>query len=162
MYNVGEFVIGQLSLFAWREGKRLSPGCRAAYLGIAHIIKNRVESGWINGDWLRLIEDAPIHGADDMAAMDWRSMPDIHDKDFIWLHSMVGMLYDRKLDDQVTAAANTNWTKHQATMLKTLPRRGLFYCNLQLPIRPWFREKIICNPTEHPRQAEAGTVTFFG
>lgn len=159
--NIGEFVIGQIALLAWREGKRLSPGSRPAMLGIAHIVRNRVESGWLQGDWLKIIEEMPIHAAEEITATDLRSMPDVYDKDFIWLYAQVGMVYDRTLEDQITSGADSNWASHQASGMRTMKRKGLFYCNLQLPIREWFKDKILHSP-EHPRQAEAGTVTFFG
>ena len=160
--NTADFVIGQLSLLAWREGKRLSPGCRPAYLGIAQIIRNRVESGWLNGDWLKIIEEVPLHSANDIADMDWRSLPDIYDKDFRWLHSQVSMVYDRTLPDAVTSSASTIWAAHQSNAPRPQPRKGLFYANLQIPVREWFKDRILGNLADHPRLAEAGTITFFG
>lgn len=129
-------------------------------LGVAQVIRNRVESGWLNGDWLRILQEVPLHGAEEIAAMDWRTLPDIYDKDFRWLYTQVGMVYDRTLPDSITSSADQNWANHSAMGPKIQSRKGLFYCNLQLPIRPWFLEKIIHSP-EHQRQAEAGTITFF-
>ena len=159
--NIADFVITNLSLMAWREGKRLSPGCRPAMLGIALVIRNRVEVGWSDGDWIKIIEDAPIHAAENIEAMDFRSLPDIRDKDFLWLQSQVVRVYDRTLQDEITCSANVNWAAHDISKPREMPRKGLFYCNLQLPIRPWFLENIIRRPNDHFRQAEAGNVTFY-
>jgi len=71
--NVSEVVIGQLAFFSFREGQRMAPGCRTAMLGIAHVIRNRVEAGWSNGEWLKIIADAPIHASSKLAEMDFHS-----------------------------------------------------------------------------------------
>ncbi len=159
--NLSEFVIGQISLLAWREGRRLSPGCRPAMLGIAHVIANRSDSGWHSGDWSKILNEVPVHASEDMSAIDWRSLPDVYDKDFLWLHDRVGRIYDHSLKDEVTSSADTVWAGHSSGP-RMPPRRGLFYCNLRFPLRSWFVENIVRRPDEHPRQAEAGEITFYG
>lgn len=57
MVSLNDIAVMQLSFFAFREGKRLSPGSRDAMLGIAHVVGNRVEVGWHNKDWLRILAD---------------------------------------------------------------------------------------------------------
>src|ERR1041384_528236 len=66
--NIASFVAGQLALFAWREGERLSPGCPEVKLGIAHVIANRVSAGWEGGgDWLKILANAPVHSANNVS-----------------------------------------------------------------------------------------------
>lgn len=160
--NVAEFVIGQIALLAWREMKRLSPGCRPAALGIAHVIRNRVDAAWQGGDWLRILQEVPVHSAEEIIQHDWISLPDVYDKDFLWLHPEVSRLYqDRGCPDNITSSADITWAAHEATKPRLPRKKGLFYCNLQMPIRPWFLENIIRRPSEHPATATAGTINFY-
>lgn len=154
--NVSEVVITQLALFAYREGKRLSPGCRPAMAGVAHVIRNRVEAGWQNGEWMKLIADSPIHSSSLVEDIDWKSYVDIFDQTFRWLHGQCTGIYDGSLKDDVTVAADARKAGGVG-----IPKRALFYANLQIPMRPWFRANILDQKTEHPRTADAGTITFF-
>lgn len=153
--NVADMVVGQLALFCFREGERLAPGSRPAKLGIAHVFRNRVESGWQNGEWMRLLADAPIHSASEIKDMDWRSYVDIWDSGFRWLHGQCSAVYDGSLKDEITISADPK--KAGGT---GMPKRALFYGNIQIPMRPWFVENIL-KSEQHPRTADAGTVTFF-
>ena len=160
--NVSPLVIDYLSLFAWREGRRLSPGCRPAALGIAHVIRNRVDSGWLSSDWLKIMNEIPVHSAENIAEMDWMTLPDVSDKDFQWIHSEVTRLYqDRMYPDTITVSADTTWASHRANTTRPGRPKGLYYCCLQRPIRQWFLDNIIHRPLDHPRTAESGTITFY-
>ena len=160
--NLAEFCIGQISLLSWREMKRLSPGCRPAALGIANVIRNRVDSGWASGDWLKILNDVPIHAAEEIVAIDWMTLPDVYDKDFLWIHSEVTRLYqDRMSPDTITVSADPTWAVHSANKPRAVRKKGLFYCNLQKPIRPWFLENIISRRDEHGATATAGEITFY-
>jgi len=115
-----------------------------------------VESGWQGGEWLRLLADADIHSSSLISEMDFRSYIDIWDSTFRWLHGQCTSIYDGSLKDDITVAADVRKAGG-----KGIPQRALFYANLQLPIRPWFMENIVHRKDEHPRTADAGTVTFF-
>lgn len=151
------FVSGQISLFAWHEGKRLAPGSRNAMLGIAHVIGNRVEGGWYNGDWLKILEEAPVHSASNRDEMQDSSLPDIWDKDFRWLHDRVEQIYDRTLTDTITRSAGTLEVGG-----KEQPRPGFYYANLNNMTREWFVKTIAKDPDNHPRTAECMPLVFFG
>lgn len=155
--NTAEVVTGQLAFFAYREGQRLAPGCRDAMKGIAHCMRNRVEAGMQNGDWMRLLTDVGIQSASTLEEMDFRSYVDLWDTTFRWLHKECSGIYDGTVKDTVTISPDTRWAGG-----KGMPMKALFWANLQHPIRPWFLENIVRKPQEHPRTADAGTVTFFG
>lgn len=155
--NVAAFVTDQLALFAFREGQRLSPGMREAKLGIANVIRNRLDAGWEGGDWLKIIHNAPVHAANNIEEMDFRSYVDIWSQDFRWLHDRCEQIYEGRLEDEITASADP-----KKAFGSGHSQRALFYGSLQSLTRQWFIEKIVSCPAEHPRLADAGTVTFFG
>jgi hypothetical protein len=154
--NVSEIVIGQLAFFSFREGQRLSPGSRPAMLGIAHCIRNRVEAGWSNGEWLKIIAEAPIHASSDVKEMDFHSYVDIWDQSFRWLYGQCSAVYDGSLKDEITVSADP-----KKAGVRGVPQRALFYGNIQMAVRHWFWENIVIQPSEHPRTATAGAVIFF-
>jgi hypothetical protein len=159
--NITDFTIGQITLFAWREGRRLSPGDRQGMKGIAEVIRSRVEKGWLDGDWLKVIEETPIHSANEIADMDWRTMPDPRDQDFVWLIGQVASIYARQGRIEVAVAPDVNFARPKANMPLSEPTRALFYGSLQSTLREWFIEKIVRSPLEHPRVADSGTISFY-
>lgn len=123
-------------------------------LGIAHIIKNRVDAGWESGDWFKVLYNVPVHSANNITDMDFRSLPDLWDASFRWLYSECERVYDGALDT-VTVSADPRKVGGRG-----MPQRALFYASLQNLTRDWFTEKIIKEPSHQPT-ATAGTVTFF-
>lgn len=148
-------VVTCLALHAWREGNRLAPGSRSAMAGIAHIIGNRVLAGMWDGDWMKVLAHAHETAAHE-PELDF-SYPDVWNPDWRWLEPEVTRIYENRRPDDVTCSANT--------MQAGFPggnRTGLFYCNLELPLRAWFKEKILGDPENHPRTAECHPLVFFG
>lgn len=146
-----DFIIGQLALFAYREGTRIAPGSRGAARGIAFIIGNRVrDGGWHDGDWLKVIENAPVHSAYEVADMDFRAMPDVWHPDWRALYATCQSIYEGSFIDDVTIAPKA----------AKLPP-SLFYANLNHKLREWFVEKIIRQPEAHPRTTECQPLVFF-
>lgn len=155
--NIAALVTGQLAMFAFREGERLSPGCREAKLGIAHVVRNRLDAGWDSGDWLKIIAGIPIHAANNVEEMDFKSYVDVWSQDFRWLYGKCEQLYEGRLEDDVTASADP-----KKAFGAGHSQRALFFGSLQSLTRQWFVDKIVKCPNEHPRLADAGTITFFG
>lgn len=164
--NITDYVVSQLVTFAWREGRRLSPGSRDAMLGIAHVIRNRVRQGWEGGDWLRLIQKTNIHSASLPEEHDTTSLPDIHDGDFRWLIQQVEQMYSGFSPD-VTGGANTRdlgSSRYDALHRPApvdIPKGALYYCDLNKITRDWFTEKIVREKEQHPRTLECYPITFF-
>ena len=124
-------------------------------LGVAHCIGNRVLAGVWEGDWLKVLSHAHEWAAHE-PELDF-SYPDVWSPDWRWLEPEVAKIYDNRKLDNITCSANT--------MQAGFPggnRPGLFYANLQLPIRAWFEEKVLQDPTNHPRTADCQPIIFFG
>lgn len=164
--NITDYVVSQLATFAWREGKRLSPGSRDAMLGIAQVIRNRVRQGWEGGDWLKLLQKAPNFSASLTEEHDNVSLPDINDGDFRWLIQQVEQLYSGFAPDTTSGASTRDLgasrydAVHKAAPID-VPKGALFYCDLNKITKPWFMEKIVREKEQHPRTMDCYPITFF-
>ena len=150
-----EFVVSVVSLFAWRESALLAPGSRPAMIGIVHCLANRVLAGMWGSDWLLILRHSREVSSHDLEP--GNDYPDLWNPDWRWLTEQVGKIYDNRRPDDVTCSADM--------MQAGFPggnRPGLFYANLQLPLRAWFQEKIVSDPENHPRTAECQPLVFFG
>lgn len=159
---VKNLVVTELALFSWRDGSRLIPGVsRDAWLGIAHVMNSRLQAGWFDSDWLKIIWNAPKHSS--CLEMDFRSLPDHWNRDFRAHYEACEQIYDGRLTDEVTISANgfPKYTTESGSI-----RAGVYYCVLGRVTNPWFKEKILDHPEDHPRTAEVsggeGNLIFFG
>jgi hypothetical protein len=165
--TISDFVVGQLCLLAWREGNRLAPGNRDAMLGIAHVIHNRVMAGWNSGDWLKVISDWPIHSANNIEEMDFRSLPELRDADFNWLVPQVERVYSGPLRDSVTSTPSVAFAMPRFDALgkratPPLPMSALFWCDLNRVTRNWFKENVLTAKDQHPILSHSFPLTFIG
>lgn len=165
--DISSFVVSQLSLFAWREGERLTPGSNEAKLAIAFIISNRVKAGWGNSDWLQVLEDVATHSASEKEEMLTFDQPDPWDPDWRLLSAAARGIYDGTMKDDLT------WTPNARSLAANVPgadtgkqnqsRPSFFYANLNMPIRSWFLEKVIRKSDDHPRIGSiASSLVLFG
>lgn len=163
--DTASLVISELALFAWREGERLAPGSTEAKDAIAFIISNRVKAGWQGGDWLKVIENTPVHSCSEEKDMLTMKMPDPWAQDWRTLLRNCQDIYEGiKIDD-------LTWTPSMAAIAENCPggdnklnasRPSFFYANLQMPIREWFMNKIIRQPADHPRTVTVTPLQLFG
>ena len=165
--NVGDFVISQLALLGWREGKRLAPGNRDAALGICHVIHNRMLAGWHGGDWLQIIDSFPMHAANNLDELDFRSLPAVDDPDFRALVPQVERVYSGALRDTVTSLPSVQFALPRADALGRRPmapppQSALFWADLNKITRPWFQEHIVGQREQHPILSHSLPITFFG
>jgi hypothetical protein len=162
--DTSSLVCAELSLFAFREGERLAPGSDDAKHAIAFIFSNRVKAGWQGSDWLKLLENAHLHSASEPHEMLTMKMPDI------WSHSW--KVLSRLVDDIYAGMAQDNltFTPSKTELAANLPgsdranqsRPSFFYANLNMPIRPWFIEKIIQKRDDHPVTVNVRPLVLFG
>lgn len=130
-----ELIKGQIVLFAWREAGRL--GGLNNMLAMCFVLRNRVDAGWNDSDYLAVITDAeassahPIKGA---------GFPDLRSSDMRKLLSQIDAIYSGTAPDHLTNGA-------------------LFYGDLNNTTED-FRERIIRSP-EHQRVAQVGEVYFW-
>lgn len=99
--------------------------------------------------------NVPIHSGNNIADMDFRSLPDLYDSAFRWLYSECERIYDGGMLDDPTIGADPRKVGGRG-----LPLRALFYASLQNLTRDWFKEKILSEPS-HQQTSTSGTVTFF-
>lgn len=161
--TVKDLVVTELALFSYREGNRLIPGiAKGAWLGIAHVLNNRLKSGWWESDWLKIIWEAPKHSSSLILDMDFRTLPDHWNRDFRTHYEACEQIYDGRLQDDVTISADTS----EYITETGSQRMGVYYAVLGKVSNPWFKEKILDHPEDHPRTAEIsggeGNLIFFG
>ena len=141
------FIKAKLAAFAYAEAAHC--GGFDSMLAVACVVRNRVRKGWFGGDWLKVIANAgdaaslmyppeverpPI--LEDLTAPGFRRV--LQEVDDIFL----GMFKD------------------------TLTEGGLYYMNLTHAeqgqvVRPWFAEKILRDPANHPRKAQVSMIQIF-
>ena len=159
--TVKDLIVTELALFSWREGSRLIPGiCPSAWIGIAHVLSNRLRAGWWDADYLKVLMEAPKHSCSIIHEMDFRTLPDHWSRDFRAHYEYCEQIYDNRLADDVTTSADPG------DLVSGSMRPGMYYAVLGKVTNPWFREKILDHPDDHPRTAEIsggeGNLVFFG
>ena len=167
--NITDFIVGQVALVGWREMRRLAPGNRDGALGVCHCLHNRILCGWQGGDWLKLLNDWPLHSASLLEELDFRTLPDLRDGDWSWLVNRVEQLYAGSLRDSVTTSASIAFAMPRADALgkrsmSSPPQSALFWVDLNKVTRPWFRENILSSSVrdQHPILAHSLPLTFIG
>jgi hypothetical protein len=162
--TVKDLIVTEVALFSWREGSRLIPGiCPAAWRGIAHVLNNRLRAGWWEGDWLKVIAEAPKHSPNLTEEMDFRSLPDHWSREFRAHYEACEQIYENRLLDDVTTSANAS--PKYITGSGSV-QAGVYYCVLNRVTSPWFQDKILSHTNDHPRTAEIsggdGNLVFLG
>lgn len=154
--DIKSIVVTTLTMFAWREGERLSPGCHEAKEAIACVIRNRVDAGWVNKDWLKIIANTPIHSCSNLAEMDWHSYVDPWPAAYRKIYNFCEDLYGNRIITDKSASSDTR------RFNGSMSRGALFYAALQSPVRQWFKENVIDEKQQHPMTITTGLITFFG
>lgn len=144
--TVQDVIRVELAMLAWREARHY--GGINNMLAVAFVVKNRVDAGWLGGDWMQIIANheqwsarlvtAPaLQGETQMAPV-----PDFHDPDVRDLIVEVDGIFDGTAEDTFTDGA-------------------LYYCELDRVERPWFLQNVVRRPDAHARVATVGPVSFF-
>jgi len=107
-------------------------------LAIAFIVRNRVRAGWYGGDWMQTIEN---HWQASSREPYERPRPSLRSPDFQQLLSRIDDIHTGMEPDEMTA-------------------EGLYYCELHLVDRVWFRDNILRKGEEHPRIANVGQMVI--
>lgn len=125
-------------------------------LAIAWVISNRVKSGMHDGDWLKVLANAPLQASSTLEEMSSFDQPDLWEPDFRWLTTQCEDIYDGK-------GVNPTFSMDAPTHSVANPSKpSFFYCNPSLPIRQWFLDRVINDKENHPRTVEVQPVVFFG
>jgi hypothetical protein len=134
MLRNDDFVKGQLVLVSWRYAHEYG-GPKPAQM-IMSCIANRVKCG--QGSWLEVIERIPKYAAE---LVQPQGFPSIWDQVLTRLLHEVESIYDGSGKDLTNGA--------------------LYWADLRNIETEWFRDKILKNPTQHPRVADFNSLTFF-
>lgn len=132
-----------LALLAWREER--SNGI-SGELAVCFVVRNRVNAGWSQGDWGKVIE---THGQFSSISIIGDSQtvlyPDTRDPLFLTVLQAVEGIYDGTTDDTLT-----NGALYYADLSSKAYNKG-----------GWFDRNIVQFPETHPRCAVIGSTTFF-
>lgn len=112
-------------------------------LAVAQVLANRVNAGWMGGDWLRVIKSAPNY----RGTVQPEGEVDPKDGNFRELIRRIDDVYHGTADD-----ANVNNDSG----------KSLYYAELHNINREWFTDHITNDLESHPRLASVGQLTFFG
>lgn len=151
--TVQDYIKSQLAMLAWWEGHRR--GGVNNMLAVAFVVRNRVRSGWLGGDWMKLIANHFRWSAGDfvpnMSVLDALDdaeveVPDFHDAALRRMLEEIDGIFDGSTPDNMTEGA-------------------LYYAELNR-VDPefndnWFKLNILDNLSEHKRVATVGVVSFF-
>jgi hypothetical protein len=114
-------------------------------LAVAQVLSNRVQAGWMGGDWLRVIAGAPEYRGTVQPPN--REAVDPRDGNFRELM--------RRIDDVYYGTAADDNVNNESG-------KSLYYAELHNVTREWFTEHILGDLETHPRIATVGQLTFFG
>ena len=133
MLRQDDYQKAQLVTVGWRHGREYG-GHLAACL-IMSCLGNRVRLGW--GSWLEVIDRIPAFAAEFVMPT---GTPSIWEPNFVRLLHEVESVYDGTSD---------------------YSKGAVYWCDLRRIETPFFRDKIIGQPLEHPRIIDMNTLTLF-
>lgn len=128
------YIRAEMARFAIEEGCR--HGGINNMLAIAHVLRNRVFSGW--GDWLEVIETAAAKRAT------------IYAPEKINFRSNNVRIVLNRIDEI-----------YLRTDLVDLTGGALFYMDPAFTVQEWFKTEVLARPEDHKRVAHVGPVWFF-
>lgn len=134
MLRQTDFEKAQLVLTGWRYGKEY--GGHLPAMMIMGCLANRVRCGW--GSWLEVIERIPNFAADNIIPT---GFPSIWDNNFVKLLHEVESIHEGSGID--------------------VSKGALYWADLRKIERDWFKDKILKDPTAHPRIADCNSLTLF-
>jgi hypothetical protein len=151
---------GALALYAARAAGR--GGSLEQMKAIAYCVRNRVKSGWFDGQWLTIIEHAEEADGNVSAA---RILLDPNNRVLQRLVSDIDDIYygarvegSREQQGKIAIAQRFS---PQGGDLEDAVGKSCYWCMVNEPIRPWFKQHIIDRPEEHPNRSNMGLMAFF-
>lgn len=136
------FVKAQIAQFAFEEVGHM--GGFNQMLAVACILRNRVRKGWHGGNWI-----AVLNTAKESAAFDPGPRIDFD------LSSAAFRRVLQEIDEIYTGMFNDDLTNEGLYYFDTLHNEQ------NKTVRPWFAEKIIRDPANHPRIAQVGMLYIY-
>lgn len=145
-----DFQRAQLVDFAVRESG--PDGSLDQMKAIAYCIRNRVRQGWYEGSWLQVLEHAAETAGNPSGA---RTPLDIDNRSFQRMMSDVDEIYFSRRDyaREPTGA--------RMPELEEAIGNAVYWAWVNRPFTPWFEERILRDPKNHPQHASMGVMFFF-
>lgn len=135
--NADTFIKGQLANFCIREA--IGAGGIDNMIGVAHVLRNRVEAGWYGGDWMTALEEASISRGSMPANLSRLDLRKSEVKQFL---QQIDDVYHGSDEDTTNGA--------------------LYYAEPHNITSDWFLHNIARDPANHPLRATIGLTSFFG
>jgi hypothetical protein len=129
-----DYIKSHLVLTGWRWGKEY--GGHLAPCMVMCCLANRVRLGW--GTWLEVLDRVPQYAAQTEVPS---GTPSIWEPGFVRLLHEVDAIYD---------GSSTDYSNG-----------GLYWADLRRIDTEFFKQKILGNPTQHPRVADMNSLTIF-
>lgn len=147
-----------LVLFAARAAGR--QGSLEQMKAIAYCIRNRVRAGWFDGQWLTVMENAEDAAGN---APSERVLLDPNNRSLQRLVADVDDIYYGGRDGQRATQSKPAAQRFapEGGDLEDAIGKSCYWCKINEPIRPWFKQHIIGQPEEHPNRATMGLMQFF-
>jgi len=134
MLRQDDYQKAKLVEIGWRCGREY--GGHLASVMIMSCLANRQRAGW--GNWLEIIEAVPSRSA---TIEQPTGTPSIWEAEFVRLLHEVEAIYDGSQD---------------------YAKGALYWCDTAKPItNPWFQERILGDPTAHPKVGNMNSLMLF-
>ena len=135
--NAETYIKARLADHAIKEGSR--HGGVNNMVAIAFLMKNRVDAGWYGGDWLAVLDQAPLRAGTIYPPF---HQVNLRDPNVRALLHRIDDIYDGSEIDEMTSEA-------------------LYYCELRRVGEGWFKDNILSDREAHPQVAQVGPVSFL-
>ena len=136
-----------LVLFAARE---VGPGGSVEQMkAVCHVLRNRVMAGWNEGSYLAVIDDAGEAQANEGYAL---GHLDLNDRRLQRMARDVDEIYYGHADDEISRMC-ARQDKEKGPLL--------YWCFVDRPVRPWFRDNIARKMEEHRQRGIVGFLYLY-
>ena len=138
--NLATFERAAVAQFAYRRARHTgSLDCMKA---LCYIVRNRTMAGWGDGTWLSILK---VHSEIEGNVTPTTTELEVQDR-------LLQMII-RDIDDIYLGLSEDD--------TKRVVQDALYFHFIDHPATPWFVEKIVREPKEHPRIAQVGPIAFF-
>lgn len=163
--TLSDFQRAMLVEFAIREA---GPGGSVEMMmAICYCIRNRVQGGWEDGNWIRVMERAQEHSAHDEALADEVEL-DPDDRDFqLMLRRVDDIYFSQSMESDAWGNAAVGGMsaeeggRSMADVLTQKKHEMKYWMHLRRPVREWFKENIIKDYKNHKQRVTLGLMMFF-
>lgn len=155
--TLSDHMRGHLVTFAFREAG--ADASLEAMLAICYVIRNRVKMQWEDGNWIRVIERAHLHGAHE-GSPEVELDPESRQFQRL-LREVDDIFYGGGAESFGMAVSKGGGGMSLFDSMCERKHERLYWMHLGRPVRPWFTENIVRDPKNHPQRSALGTILFY-